>query len=96
MADNTPSFVYYSQISHASRPGTRYSSTTASATTGSFAGLVAVTDTRFYAITSSVTGMSGFANTTIGSATTIPAGTYLPGDVSSFQLHTGLVLAIGS
>lgn len=96
MADNTASFVYYSQISHASRPGTRYTATTGSAITGTFAGLVALADTRFYAITSSVTGMSGVANTTIGSATTIPAGTYLPGDVSSFQLHTGLVLAIGS
>jgi hypothetical protein len=96
MPDPTTSVAYYSQLSHASRPGTLYSSTTASATTGSFAGLVAVTDTRFYSLTSSTTGMSGFANTTIGSATTIPGGTYLPGDVSSFRLHTGLVLAIGS
>ena len=95
MADLTNSEPYYDQISHAARPGTRYSSVTASATTGVFAGLVTITDTRFYSITSSVTGMSGFANTTIGSATTIPAGTYLAGDVSSFQLHTGLVLAIG-
>lgn len=95
MADMTLSEPYYDQISHAARPQTQYVSTTGSAVTGSFAGLVAITDAKFYAITSPVTGMSSFASVTLANAITIPAGTYLAGDVSSFQIHSGIVLAIG-
>jgi len=95
MADLSNSEPYYDQISHAARPGTRYVTTTTSSVTGTFAGLVAITETKFYSITSTVTGMSGIANTTLASATTIPAGAYIAGDVSNFQIHSGVVLAIG-
>lgn len=95
MADLTNSEPYYDQISHAARPQTQYVSTTGSAVTGSFAGLVAITDSKFYAITSPVTGMGNIASVTLANAITIPAGTYLAGDVSSFQIHSGVVLAIG-
>jgi hypothetical protein len=95
MADLTNSEPYYDQISHAARPQTQYVTTTASAITGSFAGLVAITDAKFYEIVSPVTGMGNIASVTLANATTIPAGTYLAGDVSSFQIHSGVVLAIG-
>jgi hypothetical protein len=39
--------------------------------------------------------MSAIANTTLASATTIPAGAYIAGNVSNFQIHSGVVLAIG-
>ena len=95
MADLTNSEPYYDQISHAARPQTQYVTTTGSSVTGSFAGLVAITDSKFYAITSPVTGMSGIASVTLANAVTIPAGVYLAGDVSAFQIHSGVVLAIG-
>ena len=95
MADLSQSEPYYDQISHAARPGTQYVTTTASSVTGTFAGLVAITDSKFYSITSTVTGMNNFASVTLANATTIPAGTYLAGDVSNFQIHNGIVLAIG-
>ena len=62
MADLSESLPYYDQISHAARPQTRYVTTTGSSVTGSFAGLVAITESKFYAITSTVTGMSGIAS----------------------------------
>jgi hypothetical protein len=95
MANITTSESYYDQVSHGARPGTQYVTTTASSVTGVFAGLVAITETKFYSITSSVTGMSAIANTTLASATTIPAGAYIAGSVSNFQIHSGVVLAIG-
>lgn len=95
MSDLSESLPYYDQISHAARPQTQYVSVTGSSVTGSFAGLVAITDSKFYAITSTVTGMSNIASVTEGNAVTIPAGTYLAGDVSAFQIHSGVVLAIG-
>ena len=95
MSDLSNSEPYYDQISHAARTGTRYVTTTASSVTGTFAGLVAITETKFYSITSTVTGMSEIANTTLASATTIPAGAYIAGNVSNFQIHSGVVLAIG-
>lgn len=95
MADLTNSEPYYDQISHAARPGTRYVTTTASSVTGVFAGLVAITETKFYSITSSVTGMSGIASVTAANSVTIPAGAYIAGDVTNFQIHSGVVLAIG-
>jgi hypothetical protein len=95
MAQPTTSSVYYDQLSHGARPGTQYVTTTASSVTGTFSGLVAITETKFYSITSTATGMNAIANTTLASATTIPAGTYMSGDVSNFQIHSGVVLAIG-
>ena len=95
MADLTNSEPYYDQISHAARAGTQYVTTTASSVTGTFAGLVAITETKFYSITSTVTGMSGIASVTAANSVTIPAGAYIAGDVSNFQIHSGVVLAIG-
>lgn len=95
MADLSNSEPYYDQISHAARPQTQYVTTTASSVSGSFAGLVAITDSKFVSITSTVTGMGDIASVTEGNAITIPAGTYLAGDVSEFQIHSGVVLAIG-
>lgn len=95
MANITTSESYYDQVSHAARPGTRYVTTTASSVTGTFAGLVAITETKFYSITSTVTGMSAIASTTAANSVTIPAGAYIAGDVSNFQIHSGVVLAIG-
>lgn len=95
MSNLTESLPYYDQISHAARPQTRYVTTTGSSVTGSFAGLVAITESKFYAITSTVTGMSGIASVTLANAVTIPAGIYLAGNVSAFQIHSGVVLAIG-
>jgi hypothetical protein len=95
MADLTTSEPYYDQISHAARPQTQYVSQSGVAVAGNFAGLVAITDSKFYAITSTVTGMGNIASVTAANAITIPAGTYLAGDVSSFQIHSGVVLAIG-
>ena len=95
MSDITTSLPYYDQISHAARAGTRYVTTTGSSVTGTFAGMVAITESKFYAITSTVTGMNGIASVTLANAVTIPAGAYLAGDVSAFQIHSGVVLAIG-
>ena len=95
MSDLTTSLPYYDQISHAARSGTRYVTTTGSSVTGTFAGLVAITESKFYAITSTVTGMSGIASVTLANAVTIPAGAYIAGDVSAFHIHSGVVLAIG-
>ena len=95
MADLTNSEPYYDQISHAARPGSQYVTTTASSVSGVFAGLVAITETQLYSITSSVTGMSGIASVTAANSVTIPAGAYIAGDVSNFQIHSGVVLAIG-
>ena len=95
MADLTNSEPYYDQISHAARPQTQYVTTTGSSVTGSFAGLVAITESKFHSITSPVTGMSGIASVTLANAVTIPAGAYIAGDVSAFQIHSGVVLAIG-
>ena len=95
MADLTNSEPYYDQISHAARPGTQYVTTTASSVTGVFAGLVAVTETKFYSITSTVTGMNAIASVTAANSVTIPAGAYIAGDVTNFQIHSGVVLAIG-
>ena len=95
MADLSSSEPYYDQISHSARPSTQYVTTTASSVTGTFAGLVAITETKFYSITSTVTGMNAIANTTLASATTIPAGAYIAGNVSNFQIHSGVVLVIG-
>lgn len=95
MSDITTSLPYYDQISHAARAGTRYVTTTGSSVTGTFAGMVAITETRFYSISSSVTGMSGIASVTYANAVVIPAGTYVAGDVSEFTIHYGVVLAIG-
>lgn len=95
MADLTNSEPYYDQISHAARAGTRYVTTTGSSVTGVFGGLVAITETRFISITSTVTGMSGIASVTYANAVVIPAGTYVAGDVSEFTIHYGVVLAIG-
>jgi hypothetical protein len=93
MANQTQSEPYYDQISHAATPGTRYVTSTA-AVTGEFAGLYVVTDSKFSSITSTVTGFSGLANATAGSASSIGAGTYLAGDLQGFTLHSGIVLAI--
>lgn len=95
MSDLSESLPYYDQISHAARAGTRYVTTTGSSVTGTFAGLVAITESKLYAITSSVTGMSGIASVTLANSITIPAGAYIAGDVSAFQIHSGVVLAIG-
>ena len=95
MADLSNSEPYYDQISHAARPGTQYVTTTASSVTGVFAGLVAITETKFYSITSTVTGMNAIASVTLANSVTIPAGAYIAGDVSNFQIHSGVVLAIG-
>jgi hypothetical protein len=95
MAQPTTSSVYYNQISHAARPGTQYVTTTASSVTGTFSGLVAITETKFFSITSTVTGMNAIASVTLGNSVTIPAGAYIAGDVSNFRIHSGVVLAIG-
>lgn len=91
MSDLSESLPYYDQISHAARPKTQYANASSGTVTGSFAGLVAITDCAFTGLTSSVTGMESCLTAEI----TVPAGTYLAGDVSSFQLLSGTILAIG-
>ena len=95
MSDLSNSEPYYDQISHAARPGTQYVTTTASSVTGVCPDLLAVTETKFYSITSTVTGMNAIASVSLANSVTIPAGAYIAGDVSNFRIHSGVVLAIG-
>jgi hypothetical protein len=97
MADPTTSSVYYDQLSHAARPGTRYVTTTGTAISlpSGFGGIYIISDSKFSSISSAVTGLSGLANATAASASTINAGIYLPGTCTAFSIHSGIVLAIG-
>jgi hypothetical protein len=61
-----------------------------SATTGRWGAIAVLTDAKFHTLTGNV---SAVANTTSGSAPTIPAGTVLFGQFSALQLHSGAVIA---
>ena len=60
------------------------------ATTGEWSAIQAVTDTKFHTLTGNVTGL---ANTTLGSAITVPAGLTIFGAFTAIQLHSGSVIA---
>ena len=59
-------------------------------TAGAFRTLQIVTDAKFHTLTGNVTGV---ANTTQGSAFTVPAGTRITGAFTALKLHSGSVLA---
>jgi hypothetical protein len=60
---------------------------------GDYSIVSVLTDTKFHTLTGNV---SAVANTTEGSAPTIPAGTNIFGDFSALQLHSGSVIAYKS
>ena len=57
---------------------------------GDWQAIQAITDTKFHTLTGNVTGL---ANTSSGSAITVPAGLAIYGKFTRFQLHSGSVLA---
>ena len=57
---------------------------------GEWSAIQAVTDTKFHTLTGNVTGL---ANTTLGSAITVPAGLTIFGAFTAIQLHSGSVIA---
>jgi hypothetical protein len=61
-----------------------------SAVAGSFGPILVTDDAKFHTLTGNVSGM---ANTTSGSAPTIPGGTLLYGRFTAIQLHSGAVIA---
>jgi hypothetical protein len=61
-----------------------------SATTGTWETIQVVADVKFHTLTGTI---ASIANTTSGSAPTIPAGTILPGSFTAIQLHSGAVIA---
>jgi hypothetical protein len=62
-----------------------------SANTGQWELIQVIADVKFHTLTGTISG--GIANTTSGSAPTIPAGTILPGTFTAIQLHSGAVVA---
>lgn len=69
--------------------GGTYIGTTA-ASTGTWGAIAVLTDAKFHTLTGNLVGV---ANTTSGSAPTIPAGVTLAGKFSALQLHSGSVIA---
>ena len=63
---------------------------TTSQQNGDWQAIQAITDTKFHTLTGNVTGL---ANTSSGSAITVPAGLAIYGKFTRFQLHSGSVLA---
>jgi len=82
------------KIDNATRGGTLYNDTSAhtpGGVTGSTWGVIQVlADAKFNILTGT---LSGVANTTLGSAPTIPAGTILEGSFSAITLHSGTIIA---
>lgn len=60
-------------------------------TSGTWQAINVIASARFHTLTGNISG--GIANTTSGSAPTIPAGTTLFGNFSAIQLHSGSVVA---
>lgn len=60
------------------------------ATTGDWCALQVLTDAKFHTLTGN---LSGVANTTSGSAPTIPAGSILFGKFTALKLHSGSLVA---
>ena len=52
-----------------------------------------VTDTKFHTLTNTIASGDALASTTLASAPTIPTGTILYGNITVFQLHSGIVIA---
>jgi hypothetical protein len=61
------------------------------ANAGRWRHLQVVADAKFHTLTGTITG--GIANTTSGSAPTIPAGIVLTGVFTAVQLHSGAIVA---
>jgi len=61
-----------------------------SATAGTWKLIQVVADVKFHTLTGTI---GSIANTTVGDAPTIPAGTILPGTFTAIQLHSGAVIA---
>ena len=61
-----------------------------SATSEDYSIINVITDTKFHTLDGNLTGV---ANTTLGSAPTIPAGITLFGTFTALQLHSGSVIA---
>ena len=61
-----------------------------SATSGSWSAVQVIADAKFHTLTGNITGV---ANTTLGSAPTMPAGVVLFGGFTTVQLHSGSVIA---
>lgn len=57
---------------------------------GKFSAIQIIADAKFHTLTGNVTGV---ANTTSGSAATIPLGIVLYGDFTAIKLHSGAVVA---
>ena len=58
---------------------------------GTYGPLQILADTKFHTLTGSISG--AIANTTSGSAPTIPAGTLLYGEFTAVQIHSGTLIA---
>jgi hypothetical protein len=76
------------RITNQSSGGTYVGGT--AATTGNWAAIQVLTAAKFHTLTGNI---AAAANTTEGSAPTIPAGTMLTGQFTAFQLHSGTVIA---
>lgn len=61
------------------------------ATAGQWSAIQVLADAKFHTLTGTLDG--GLANTTSGSATTVPAGMVIYGSFSAIQLHSGSVIA---
>ena len=57
---------------------------------GAFSAIQIIADAKFHTLTGNVTGA---ANTTSGSAPTIPLGVVIYGDFTAIKLHSGAVIA---
>ncbi len=67
------------------------SSTTPTSPAASWCAIQVLADAKFHTLTGNHTG--GMANTTSGSAATVPAGVILYGSFTAIQLHSGGVIA---
>jgi len=82
------------KITNASKGGKLYSDTTSHTPEGQNSGpwgvVQILNDTKFHTLSGT---LDGVANTTSGSAPSIPAGTVLEGQFTTLQLHSGSVIA---
>jgi hypothetical protein len=76
------------KIGNATSGGTLFADT--SAHTGTFGLIQVIADAKFNILTGNLTSV---ANTTSGSAPTIPAGTILEGSFTAITLHSGTIIA---
>ena len=78
------------RVTNGSNGSVFVSGTSATVAEKTWCAITVISDAKFHTLTG---GPTGLANTTSGSATTIPVGLTIYGSFTALQLHSGAVIA---